>query len=591
MNKILRLCTVALASCCFVHSYAQREIKFSYCNDSLSNFSEMVQNQQESGSLRFGAAILIPGSRLKALIGQKITHVRFRCTSGISGISVWARNSLKDYVIGAPTRVNKSVAGWNDVTLNTPIDITGDDLYIGYNGTAEPGAGVVCDGTVNANGTFFYDGNQWRDLSTEQYPPFCIQAFAQADNDAPLVDLATEKVTFDNAYTKMGDTAKGTINVGNYGVDPVAAPKLYYSVGGGQPVEVSVSGTIKPNNTQQYSFEVPTKDLAEGKIPLRAWISTDDIYKGNDSIDTNLLIYSTSFPHKVLVEHFTTLKCVNCPDGHKALSALLSGRKDYVWVAHHIGYQQDELTQSESYGLQAFGATSAPLAMFDRRALSSSKSASQPTMYISYSGGVQASLKYIQPDFEKCASTPAFVSVNIENNYDPATRTLSTTVSGTRNAIFSEFYDQANLTVELVEDHVQTNASQTGSGEKVHNNVFRTALTRIDGDEINWNGDTYTETYTTTLPDSWKSNNVRVVAFVNLPFSSNETEHADVLNAAQLNINYATGINNVEAGAAQVLDRACYNLQGQRISQPTTNGAYIERIVTPQGVRISKRIK
>ena len=327
------------------------------------------------------------------------------------------------------------------------------------------------------------------------------------------------------------------------------------------------------------------------RSPLRAWISTDDIYKGNDSIDTNLLIYSTSFPHKVLVEHFTTLKCVNCPDGHKALSALLSGRKDYVWVAHHIGYQQDELTQSESYGLQPFGANSAPLAMFDRRALSSSKSASQPTMYISYSGGVQATLKYIQPDFEKCASTPAFVSVNIENNYDPATRTLSTTVSGTRNAIFSEFYDQANLTVELVEDHVQTNASQTGSGEKVHNNVFRTALTRIDGDEINWNGDTYSETYTTTLPDSWKSNNVRVVAFVNLPFSSSETEHADVLNAAQLNINYATGINNVEAGEAQVLNRACYNLQGQRISQPTTNGAYIERIVTPQGVRISKRIK
>lgn len=104
-------------------------------------------------------------------------------------------------------------------------------------------------------------------MSTEQYPPFCIQAFAQADNDAPLIDLATEKVTFDNAYTKMGDTAKGTINVGNYGVDPVAAPKLYYSVGGGQPVEVSVSGTIKPNNTQQYSFEVPTKDLAEGKFP------------------------------------------------------------------------------------------------------------------------------------------------------------------------------------------------------------------------------------------------------------------------------------------------------------------------------------
>ena len=126
---------------------------------------------------------------------------------------------------------------------------------------------------------------------------------------------------------------------------------------------------------------------------------------------------------------------------------------------------------------------------------------------------------------------------------------------------------------------------------QVHNNVFRSALTRFEGDEIYWNGNTYSETYTTTLPDTWNSDNVRVVAFVNLPFSSNDVSHADVLNANQLNVNFTTGINQTTTNGAQVLGRTYYNMQGQRISQPATSGAYIERIATPQGVQVVKHLK
>lgn len=70
-----------------------------------------------------------------------------------------------------------------------------------------------------------------------------------------------------------------------------------------------------------------------------------DNYKGNDSISSDLLIYKTSYPHKVLCEHFTTLACYNCPVGHDALTQIFKGKDNNVWMAHHIGYYTDELTQ------------------------------------------------------------------------------------------------------------------------------------------------------------------------------------------------------------------------------------------------------
>ena len=74
-------------------------------------------------------------------------------------------------------------------------------------------------------------------------------------------------------------------------------------------------------------------------------MESNDNYKGNDSISSDLLIYKTSYPHKVLCEHFTTLACSNCPIGHDALTQIFKGKDNNVWMAHHIGYYTDELTQ------------------------------------------------------------------------------------------------------------------------------------------------------------------------------------------------------------------------------------------------------
>lgn len=589
MNKLLRSLSLLLCACTALYTFAQHEVKFGYCNDELSPRYEYVANENPQ-EFTFGCAILIPSSRLQMLKGQKITRMRFACTEGITSCNAWVKNQLNAMPIAKVYKVGTTVGGWNEVTFAEPIVITGDDLYIGYSGKVPYGGAIFFDGQVNPNGVFMLENGEWSDWSTDGCRPLCIQAFATIDSDVPLVDLGIEKVSFNTPYTQKGNDVQASVQVGNYGETAINAPKLFYSVNGAAPVAITTSGSIATNGSATYSFNVPTTALEEGKIPLRVWAETDDNYKGNDTLSTEMLVYTNSYPHKVLCEHFTTLECVNCPIGHDALKALFKNKYNYVWVGHHIGYLTDELTQQASYDLEKFGATQAPLAMFDRRVLNGSSSSTKPVIGINW-GTVSASVNAISPSFEACATTPAFVSVNIKNSYNAETRELTTTVSGERNKLFPIFYDQSMLTVELVEDSVKTQAGQNNTNERIHSNVFRQAITRTLGDEMLWNGDNYSETYTVSIPEDYNPKNLRVVAFVSLP--TTDTSHADVLNANELNINLdeTTGINTVTTDGAQVLSRSFYNMQGQRINRPTVNGAYLERIETTQGVQTVKRIK
>ena len=88
---------------------------------------------------------------------------------------------------------------------------------------------------------------------------------------------------------------------------------------------------------------------------------------------------------------------------------------------------------------------------------------------------------------------------------------------------------------------------------------------------------------------TWNVENLRVVAFVNRPYQNNDCTQLQVLNANDLRLQTVSAVHGIEAAEAPV-QRTCYNLQGQRISQPT-KGIYIEKVVTPSGIRCLKRVR
>lgn len=569
---------------------AQNTLRFGYCPDEFSS-AAVAEPVSDSGSRMVLCAIKLPGSRLQFVKGQKLTKIRFAVQDGMTGTYVWVRPSLEKPSTLPLTRVGTTVDGWQEVTLKEPYVITGEDIVIGYSGTLPGGKGIYFDGKTNANACFVGNGAEWQDLSEYDMGSLCIQGIVESDETVPTSDVAIESCTFDRVYSKIGEPTTATVGIANYGTETVTAPTLYYTLASGQEVTVPVEGTIASNETKLVTVSLNTDACKEGFNDLKLRIDPDDGYAPNNEYSLQIACYATSYTHKSLIEHFTTLVCVNCPAGHAVLNKLTADRDDYVWVAHHVGYGTDELTVNSSNTIYSIAAVSgAPFAMFDRRILSGvSYSNKAPAFGIGY-GDANYGANFLKPSFDYCVNTAAFMSVNIDNKYDDDTRTLTTTVSGERNSLLSLFYPEQNLSVQLVEDRVETEAAQVGSGEKVHSHVFRTSLTPIVGEELTWDGNTYTRTYTYEIPEGWNAKNLRVVAFAAIPPVSGDSRHADVINAnEQPVVATSAGITSTTRQDV-VLDRTYYDIDGRRITAPT-QGVYLERVTTTDGVKTYKRMR
>jgi len=599
MQKTLRtffFLFVALSSSAL---FAQNEVRIGYCADEIGSSATAV-GYSAAASTTIGAGIRIPGSRLKSYTGAQLTKVRFVAQAGLTGLKVWVKPDFDQTSVASSNRVAATTEGWNEVALKTPYTITGEDIVVTYTCTLPAGQGLYFDGVTDTSGAadehsaFLQANNTWQDAHTWGYGALYLQAVIETEAGQASEDVALESCILSSKYQKIGEEATATFKIANYGTDTLAVPQLFYQIGEEEAVAVPVSGNIAPQKTTTFTATLPTDGCVSGANPLKAWIVSENSYKGNDSISTQLLCYDTAFPRKTLIEHFTTLGCVNCPYGHNVLRLLLSGRNDYVWVSHHVGYGTDELTVSKSNSIyNVSGASGAPYAMFDRTILSitgDASSSSYPAFGIGYNNASYGA-KLLTTYLDQCVSTPAFVSVDLENDYDEETRQLSVRVFGERGALLDYFYPTALLSVELVEDSVETQAKQTGSGETLHSNVFRATLSQILGDTIQWNGDEYSATYGYTLPEGWNARNVRVVAFINQPKGTGYTGQ-EILNAQQLPVlsTSTEGIGQVKAGGSEeILSRTYFNLAGQRILAPT-RGIFLEQITTPSGTQTRKRV-
>lgn len=592
MKKTLRMLLLGLSFLLPALLSAQNTITFGYCPEETSPAVQIL-TVSDDASASIKAAIRIPGARLQALKGARITKIRFAADEGITTTYAWLRPSIDSTAYkGTNTRVGTTVQGWNEVTLKTPYVITGSDVVAGYGGTLPAGKGIWFDGKTNANGCFASNGSVWEDLSSYGYGSLCIQVVIESDTQLPTDDIALEGCTWNRTFTRIGEPATATLTIANYGTKTVSAPALTYSLAGAPEQTVKLTGTLEPEDIKTFSVELPTDGCVDGNNLFKARIDAGDTYQGNNSLETYLPCYTESFAHKTLLEHFTTLPCVNCPAGDATLHTLLAGRKDYVWVSHHVGYGEDELTQSASYDIYNLsGISGAPYAMLDRRILPASEGERKPGFGIGYANATQGA-EILKPSYEQCASTVAFASVDIANAYDAATRTLTTTVSGARKALLDVFYPGALLTVMLVEDDVFTQEKQKGNDSQIHSNVFRQALTPILGEPVNWSGDTYTATYTATLPEKWQAGKVRVVAFIARPDKGDKTQ-LDVINANELaaTAQSTTGIDGVTAAGSIATRTETFGLDGRRLNG-ATRGVTIERITHADGtVSVTKRIR
>ncbi len=218
-------------------------------------------------------------------------------------------------------------------------------------------------------------------------------------------------------------------------------------------------------------------------------------------------------PRQVLIEEFTGVKCVNCPDGSEALKELIGQYGDQlVAVSIHAGFFSTPYSESlydfrTDLGNRLMDFLGAPLgypaAIINRKSFDGA-----PRLHLgkqSWAGAIQ---KELQED-------PA-VRIVAKSNFDPATRAADIQVS----LLFEEsFSEEIRLSVLITENNV-ADYQETPAGvdpDYVHNHVLRRALTGFTGSilqEETTQGNSFCKSFATTIPAEWKVEDCEIVAFV-----------------------------------------------------------------------------
>jgi hypothetical protein len=411
-------------------------------------------------------------------------------------------------------------------------------------------------------------------------------------------DLSVDAASISQQYFKGGDLTSISVTVKNVGTRSVQGFNIEVSVDEGEATVFEYTSTVNASRSTTKKIEYTIPDgLSVGahKIYVKSVITKEGVVEDdydNNVVGIDFAIYDVSltYPHFVLMEQFTGIACVNCPRADKTLESVRESRDDVVWIAHHAGYYDDELTISGSKTIaNNFGINYAPACMIDRSVLTGSAA----------DFVVSSSTSDVNKYINLRQSSPCYVNINgIERTYNYETSSLEVKVTGERNETFASMYDNANVTIFLVENNCYAETEQSGEPTKhYHNNVLRMMPDGSYGTPINWVDNKFEYSTSVTLPKTdkatygdkaWDPDQMRVVVLVNKPFGNKLS--SEVFNAREVYMTEAAvkgiGVEKYNVyfeNGAVVAENAdsieVYTIDGRRVANADlANGLYIIRL-------------
>lgn len=473
-------------------------------------------------------AVQFPQSELQRLKGSKITAIRFvmGCAPSTQEGYVFVSPSL-DAVAQHKQTFTRLNGGWNEVKLDQPIEITGEELFVGYRYKSS-GDALSMDGRDDNNYANWISITQSGDENESGWDhqgggSLNLEVIVEGDN-LPQNDAKLEKLM---AKRYAGTNAKTPVNlvVKNKGAKTINSLELTYTVEDQETRTSTVGGLdIKSNavavvTLKDVVFEhngVANLDVAVTKVNGE----DDENSADNAAMVENVVSKKDYTNRKVLLEHFSTSNCNNCPVAHRNIDNALLYRNDVIHVVHHAGMGTDFLTipAHEDY-LYFFGEkVYTPAVMLDRTNMSpygvgdgaGSSSTPGPAFF-----PVSATLGKV---IDQSLSVPAVVTVDVNRQYDAAARKLKVVVTGDVPAGTPDRLKATDLRMNifLVEDSIYgTQQGVADTEHYCHNNNVRAVLTGSWGAGVTFDGGKYTsDEYTFDVPADWKPEHVRIVAFL-----------------------------------------------------------------------------
>lgn len=534
MKKVLSIAFICVLSLGFIGLNAQELFVKKHANTSFKVeevnsknelkycSSEMDYSTGTGVAASLKAAIMFPAPYVEAYVGSTITAIKVGIGAlPVANTKVWIASSLTGKRLYEQTF--DAVVGWNTVVLETPYAVKSGDMVIGYDVRAT-GSGDnamvigISDNVANtANGGNISVSSKWSTLNDFGLPGnMCIIGVVEGNvpdfNDVNLVSTNLKSVIRLNTDF----TLKGTVE--NHGNVSVTSYDINYKIGDAAPVELKVTGVnIGISESHDFTFPAPLRFTANGNYHVVVAVTkVNGMTDGNDTDGDNIIekqvtVATEVIPRKVVMEHFTTEQCPNCPAAEKNLQKWVGNNPDVVWISNHSGFGTDQYTVNSSY-LSLFNQGSyAPAITLDRTNMAESGAtgsnggpAPGPVFFPS---AITPALVMERVD------APAYASVNFEIfNYNPITRDLTFKVSGRKIAGFTG--DNTVLTVFLVEDDLYGGEQKQGTPDFRHQHVLRKVISGTWGDKIEFTDNNYSKEYTLKVDNKFNVNNLKVAAFL-----------------------------------------------------------------------------
>ncbi|MEO1437066.1 MAG: Omp28-related outer membrane protein [Bacteroidota bacterium] len=234
---------------------------------------------------------------------------------------------------------------------------------------------------------------------------------------------------------------------------------------------------------------------------------------------------------KVLVEEFTGVLCVNCPEGAERLEALLEIHgENLIVVSIHSGFfamphQTSQFDFRTSEG-EALDGLVGPVTFYPSASVNRKLFAGENSRIVnanSWAGYIQEEL-----------SRPSPIQMTINAEMDALTRTVSGDVE---LIYFEDLIDPTRLTIYLLETNITD--SQIGEDgletDYIHRHVLRKAITPFDGQVLTntvVSDQIQRIPFSSSIDENWHLPNLSLVAFVSTSSPNFEVQQVEQVKLA-----------------------------------------------------------
>jgi len=375
----------------------------------------------------------------------------------------------------------------------------------------------------------------------------------------PSYDMSAQDIqVYEHNYLTQPATVTG--NIQNLGFNTVTSYTINYMANNGTVVSAPITGaSIAPLAIGTYTAPAGFNPSTAGTYGLKVWATNingnADQNPSNDTASLNTFFYAAAagLQKKVVLEEFTGAGCPWCPGGAFTLREILAGDPHVIGVAVHsadindLGVTPaDAMQTTEGEALVTAVGSGFPTAAVDREYYYDNQGIGIGLAAYTVGSGMTSAWE-TEAAFRYTQATPVNVSL-ANKTYDTTTRALSVDV----NANFLNTLSQGNyrLNLFLVEDSIitsgtgydQDNSNYSGNTAQLPNaGALNTMPTTVvnDGLPNDWThnhvlrkmaggtwgtpgiipsapqaGSTYTNTYTVTIPSTWRAQFVSLVGVV-----------------------------------------------------------------------------